>query len=327
MSVFEHDAALTAIVEDIKICGDSVADCIAPVQRVPSCSYKYTVFDNSNYYKIPQTKLAGCSYANELECLPHATKSRETEQHVLDKYICERDLACFLSSNCNSPSFDWLGRQAQNVMNAVLRSHEFDVVNTAFDETLYKPYDAAETLNNGMCYELPADCQLWDPQARLLEKLMCLIEESAPRYNCMVIGRSAMNALRRHPDFLGAGCVISNLTDVDSVRDLLGLDKLCISSSYYDSAPFGADRVLRRFVDDKILLFHRSPTANAPDCGEAQFGWTAQWRDVFSGRIPCDKRGGRPGSFYLRAGWDKDTYVNPELGLLIKGVVSKKPTP
>lgn len=326
MSSIIHDPALTAIIEDVKLCGTGVAACIAPVQRVPSCTYKYTVFDNSNYYKIPQTKLAGCAYANEIECIPHNTKSRETDGHYLDKYICETEYACFQSSNCNAPSFDWLARQATALQNAVLRSHEFDVVNEAFDQTKYVPYDATQTLNNGMCLDWNTqypNCQFWDPQSNLLEKLMCLIDESAPRYNYMVIGRQVLNAMRRHPDFLGAGCLISNLTDMSAIESLLGI-RICVSDNYYDSAPYGADQVLRRFVDDQILFFHKSETANSPDCGEAQFAWTAQWRDVYSARIPCPKRGGR-GGFYIRNGWDIDVAVNHHLGLLIKGVEGKQP--
>lgn len=327
MSVFEHDAALTAIVQDIKQCGNGVADCIAPVQQVPSCTYKYTIFDNEAYYKIPQAKLAGCAYPNEIECLTFETKIRETNQYFLDKYVCERDLACWNASPCNTVQFDWLAKQAQNLMNKLMLSHEFDVVSKAFDETKYIPYDSTATLNNGMCIDWAVECpddQPHDPQAKLLEKLMCLIEESAPRYNYMVIGRSVLNAFRRHPDFLGSGCVISNLTDTDSIAALLGLDGICVSDNYYDAAPLGAGRDLKRFVDTSILLFHRSPGATSPDCGEANFGWTAQWRQTFAGRIPCPKRGGT-GGLYLRAGHDIDVHIENKLGFLIKNIESKAP--
>jgi len=326
MSSIIHDAALTAIQEDVLLnCGGFIWECIAPLKTVPACSYKYTVFDNSTAYKIPQTKLAGCAYPNEIECVTFETKTRETEEHFLDKYICNRDLSCFNASNCNSPTFDWVARQQRNLFNKLLLRHEYDVISQAFDATKYQPFDADAKVKNGQCADMATDIggQPWDPAFNLLEKLSCCLDNMYPRATHAVMSRRTLNALRRHPDFLGAGCVVSSIADTSVVEDYLGV-RLCISDAVYDAAPFGAPQDIRCFLEDKILFFTQTDGSVGLDCGDANFGWTAQWQQTFAGRIPCPKRGGR-GGFYIRGGWDKDVYFNHNLGFLIKGIENKQP--
>lgn len=323
MSQIIHDPALTSIQEDVLLnCGGFIWQCLAPIFQVPACAYKYTKFDNSSAYKIPQTKVAGCAYPNEIECISFETASRDTEEHFLDKYICNRDLQCFNAGNCNSPTFDWVARQQQNLFNKLLLRHEYDVVNQAFDSTAYDTYDADKKVKNGMCVDMAAlGGQPHDPTTNILEILQCLIEDMYPKPTHLVTSRRILNALRRHPDFLGAGCVVSSIADQSVVEDYLGV-QLCISEAVYDAAPFGAPQDIRCFLEDKMLFFTRTNGSVGLDCGDANFGWTAQWQNTFAGRIPCPKRGGR-GGFYLRGGWDIDIHFNHSLGFLIKGVEAK----
>jgi len=326
MSQIIHDPALTAIQEDVLLnCGGFIWECLAPIFSVPSCSYKYTVFDNSDAYKIPQTKLAGCAYPNEIECVTFETKSRETGEYFLDKYICNRDVNCFNANSCNGPRFDWVARQQQNLFNKLLLRHEYDVVSAAFDETKYKPYNAGDKVKNGQCVDMKdLGGQPHDPATNLLEIFQCLVADMYPRPTHAVLSRRLLNAFRRHPDFLGAGCVVSSMADQSVVEDFLGV-KLCISDAVYDAAPFGAaTQDIRCFLEDKLLFFTRTNGSVGIDCGDANFGWTAQWQNTFAGRIPCPKRGGR-GGFYLRAGWDIDVHFNHSLGFLVKNIETKAP--
>jgi hypothetical protein len=304
---FPKDSRLTSIVLAYKNAA-MIADAVLPITPVPTPEFRWTQYDLSAPFRIPETLVGRKSRTNAVET--NATEAvSNTEDYGLEYPVPQRDI------DRQTDTFRPVEVATEWLAQLMALSREKRVADMVFNAALY-PTANKETLSGTAQF---SDFTNSDPLAKLLTVMDGLIM----RPNKIVMGNAVWSILRRHPKLVkafhgneGGDGLISR----QFLADLLEVQEIQVGQGWCNLANVGQAPNIQRIWGKHILLIYSDKLAG-PQTG-LTFGMTGQFGQAFAGRI-ADPHMGLRGGVVVKTGWEiKELVMAPWLGYFIQNAVA-----
>lgn len=304
---FPKDSTLTRILLAYRN-AEMIADSVLPVTPVPTPEFRWTKYDLNAPFRIPETRVGRKSRTNAVET--NATEeTSSTEDYGLEYAVPQRDI------DRQTDTFRPVEVATEWLAQLMALSREKRVADMVFNANLY-PTANKETLSGTAQF---SDFTNSDPLAKLLTVMDGLIM----RPNKIVMGNAVWSILRRHPKLVrayhgnegGDGLITRQF-----LADQLEVQEILVGQGWANTANVGQTANVQQIWGKHILLIYSDKLAG-PQTG-LTFGMTAQFGQVFAGRI-ADPHMGLRGGTIVRTGWEiKELAVAPWLGYFIQNAVA-----
>lgn len=284
-----------------------VADGVMPRVPVARQEFKWWEYALSEGFSLPDTRVGRKSRPTEVE-FGAVERSAVTEDYGLDDAIPQSDVD-------NAPAnFDPRAQASQRITDLILLDREVRVAGIVQNPSSYAA-DNVRTLSGSERFD---DFAGSDP----LETILDALDGCIVRPNVMVIGRSALSVLARHPKVVRA----HHGNDGDSgivprlgLAQIFDLQEVLVGEAFLNRARPGQPVDLARVWGPNVALVHRNPAAGAQ--GGLTWGFTAQFGDRVAGTLP-DSDIGLRGGVRVRVGESvKEVVAAPDAGALLRDVI------
>lgn len=294
MSTYPNRARLTTIVQEAGLKRSGlVASCIFPEVEVPSCNFEWIDWKQDYENLKPTNDTVGC-YSQPHRVDPGSFEyiQGKTKEHALDMVLKE----CCVSA-CTPDGrlpFNIDAKKTEQLVDKILLNRELAAVDKATDVSIYEEgLDPLDEASDGKVFEL-SRAVIFDPDYDILGLFQAIQNNAAlGAHNTMVLDRVTLTAMLRHPKFKPGGCAVPVMAAEAEIAALLGLDKVCVADSRYNTALPGVPTALNRIWGNFIWL-GKTYGLVTPDEATRTFGFSAYTKDL-SNRIYFDDKIGSEG--------------------------------
>lgn len=298
MSTYPNTARLTDIVQEAGLKRSGlVASCLFPEVEVPACAFEWIDWKQT-YADLKLTDdTVGCySQPHRIDPGSFVYLNGKTKEHALDMVLKE----CCVSA-CTTDGrlpFNIDAKKTQQLVDRMLLNREISAVAKATQESAYTAGNNTNLLNgseasDGKIYTF-ARATIFADTYDILGLFQAIQNQAAlGAHNTMVIDRVTMTAMLRHAKFKPGGCAVPVMAAEDEIAALLGLDKVCIADSRYNTATPGSPISLSRIWGSYIWL-GKSYGLVTPDEATRTFGFSAYTKDL-TNRVYFDNTIGSDG--------------------------------
>lgn len=291
-----------------------IADSVLP--RVPTgMKFKYTKYDATQGYTVPQTKVGRKSEPNMVD-FGGTDVQDECADYGLDDLIPNSEIQAFdeMPKPASGGPIDPKQISTMLLTNLILLDREVRVANTVFNAANYLA---------GQQQTLAGTSQWSDyVNSNPLSALLSALDVPLVRPNKMTIGRAGWTALRQHPKVVqavyksqqGAGTI-----SLEQLAELLELEEICVGSAFVNTARKGQAANYTRAWGKHCSLTYTN--VQAAMTGQPTFGFTAQFGTRIAGDIPEQKAGLR-GGVRVRCGESvKEVICSPDAGYFFQNII------
>lgn len=285
-----------------------IADQVFPRTNVAKQQFLYRLYNKSERYTIPDTKVGRKSTPNEVE-FGYTEPTGSAEDYALDDVIPIADI-----QNAGM-GVNLQGNAVEALQDLIDLDRELRVATAAFATANYLTANKV-TLSGTDQWSDHANS---DP----IDDIETALDTPLIRPNIGVFGLATWRQLSTHPDIVtgvhGVTAAAGKVTEMQ-VADLFGLDQVIVGRAKYNSAAKGLTEVYGN-VWGKHAAFHHRNLAATTQRG-VTFALTAQWGNRFAGQMNEPKTGAR-GSIRVRTGESVDELiVASDAGYLIIDAVA-----
>jgi len=281
-----------------------IADSVLPRFPVSVQSFKYTQYNKSERFTIPDTDVGRTSQPNEVEFGGTETEASTTDR-ALDDPIPYADI-----ENAKGANFDIEGTAVEGIMDLIDLQREQRVATLVFNAANYAAANKVTLAGTDQW----SDFANSDPIADIMLGLdSCIMR---PNKACM--SRGVFTKLSTHPDIVKAvngNSGDSGIARRRAIAELFELDDILVGEAWYNSAAKGQTAAYGRLWGNAFLLFRDEKQALQRK--GATFGGTAQWGGRIAGSWE-DKNIGMRGGKRVRSGEStKEVLIAADLAYLI----------
>lgn len=281
-----------------------IADLVLPRVPVGGEDFKYTVFEKSERFTVPNTRVGRKSRTNEVE-FGADEKTASTRDYGLEDPIPQSDI-----DNAGQ-RFNPVNQATEAMTDLILLDREIRVADLVMDSNQFGT-------DNKLAVSNP-----WtdDTNGTPLDDILESIDSPIMRPNVVTFGQADWRAFSRHPQVVKAvhgNSGDSGIATRQQVANLLEVEEVLVGQSYVNNSRKGQDAAFSR-VWSGVLAFHRNQAANTRN--GITFGMTGQYQDRIAGQWE-DKDIGLKGGQRVRVGESvKELLSAPDLGFLLTGTV------
>lgn len=305
---FPIDAELTAITIAYRN-RRLIADEVLPRVPVNTQSFKYTKFDLTEGFTVPETLVGRTSQPNRVEFTGKEVTD-STEDNALDAPVPQADI----ENAKNKPNFNPLGRAVEQTTNLIALGREVRTSKLIFNRNSYDTKN--RTVLTGTDQWSHPDA---DPAAQITDALDSVIM----RPNLGILGRRVATLLCRHPAIVKAynGTLgDKGMVPLQFLADLLEMEKILIGEAFVNAAQRGKNPDIIRTWGNHAAFIYRDTLADT--AGGTTFGFTAEWGNRISGSEFDGKIGMRGGQM-VRVGESlKELVAAKDLGYFFENAVT-----
>lgn len=272
---FVTDPVRTAIAMAYKN-REMIADMALPRTPVTGREYKYTIYNKSDRFTVPDTLVGRKGRVNEVEFGATEATSMIFD-YGLEDPIPQSDIDAAMNTDV-----DPLSDATESLTDLLLLSREIRVAALVHDKANYA---SKETISGTDQWTDKANS---DPIVQISDAL----EVPLIRPNVMVLNGAGALALRRHPELIKAfnGTLgDAGMVPLAFIRDLFELEDILVGRAKNNTANKGQTMSLGDIWGDHCALYYRNPVARVNK--GITFGWTAQYK----GRIAATRLDGNIG--------------------------------
>lgn len=259
-SKFPSNAILSSIVQEVALKRSGlVADCIFPQVKVPACEFSVIDWEKSLEALKPVDSSVTCkSDVKQVDAEPFELKQHKIKEHSLSQSL---DECCVQICGENVYPINIVGAKTTQLTNRHLINREIETVQIATDVSKYtdRAGNQPEATNSeGAKYDL-ALASIFDANFDLLRYFQGIQQDNyiTGNRNTMVISQKVLNGMLRHPTFRDIGCIGPQMTTLDGIASLLGLAKVCVADSAYNTG-LAASVAMTPFWNPNLILFTAS---------------------------------------------------------------------
>jgi hypothetical protein len=245
--------------------------------------FQYATIPKGETFTIPDDYVGRKSKPNQAETSQTLTEGR-TEDHALDGPVPNVDVE-------QAPEgVDLKSQAAEHVASLIQLKKETLAAALVFGAT---NYTNKVTLSGTTQWSHASS----DP----LKAILVAMDTMVMRPNILVIGQEVFTQLILHPKIIAAMHANEGQygkASVGFLATLLGLDRVLVGGSWYNTAAPGQTVSLSRAWGKHAALLHYNPNAvaNYATTWGACFVWPYQGQDLFSGTIDDPDMGSRGGT-------------------------------
>ena len=299
MNTYPNTARLTDIVQEAGLKRPGlVASCIFPEVKVPSCNFEWIDWKKDYENLKPVDDTASCtSQPHRVDPGTFEYIQGKTHLHALDMVLKEC-CASACTPDGNLP-FNIDAKKTQQLVDKMLLNRELAAVKKATNESQYAAGNNTNLINgteasDGKIYSF-ARATIFADAYDLLGLFQAIQNGAAfGAHNTMVLDRVVLTAMLRHPKFKPGGCAIPVMAAESEVAALLGLSKVCVADTRYNTGLPGAPIALNKIWGPYIWL-GKSYGLVTPNEATRTFGFSAYTKDL-KNRVYFDDKIGDDGA-------------------------------
>lgn len=286
-----------------------IADHVLPRVFVGKKEFKYWVYDLSEGFRVPDTKVGRRSAPNEVEF--SATEQTDSvADYGLDDPIPQDDI-----DNAAGTRHNPVERAVEQITDLILLDREKRAADLVFAAGSY----------NAACRVQLAGTDQWSDAVNSdpIDDIMTALNAALMRPNIAVFGQATWAKLAVHPKVLKA--VHGNAGDAGVARraqiaELFELQDVYVGSGWLDTSKKGQAASMSRVWGKHAAFLHVNPTADTS--GGLTFGYSAEFGSRIAGAQPDSKIGLRGGQ-RVRVGESlKEKVIADRAGYFIQDAVA-----
>ncbi|MBQ2872323.1 hypothetical protein IJE86_11525 [bacterium] len=287
-----------------------IADMIMPKVKVDTPAFQYMSYNKESYLSVPDTRIGEKGIPNTIE-LKGTLLTANVETHALQEVVPVATKEAHKAGNGED-----LGIKATNQLTDVLK--------------LRKEIEAAKFLGDTKNYgsnlkTLETVEKIDKADSNAVSIIQTAIDNMFYAANTMVLSRKAASALRQNPyivDACGMAAKKAGIVPFEALKELFGLDKILVGEGVHNVAKKGTNLQLQNCWADNIVLLHLNDTIST-DYGFS-FGYEAEYEALTIGKYFDEEPGTKGADVYKAFYSNKFLAIAPELGYLIKDVLTTK---